>query len=156
MAERGRAAEAPARSRADYPHFLAIATRWMDNDVYGHVNNVTYYSYFDTVVNEHLIHAGGLDFERDASIGVVVETSCVFRKSLSFPDAIDAGLAVVKVGKTSVAYEIGLFRKGDEALAALGRFVHVWVDRTTQRPVAVPSRIRAALEALRVTRERAP
>jgi acyl-CoA thioester hydrolase len=156
MDDPGRAAEAPARSRAEYPHFLVIATRWMDNDVYGHVNNVTYYSYFDTVVNEHLIRAGGLDVAHDAAIGVVVETSCMFRKALSFPDSIDAGLAVTKIGNTSVVYEIGLFRRSDEALTALGRFVHVWVDRATQRPVPVPSRIRAALEALVVTRERIP
>jgi len=154
MADAGRAAEAAARSRADYPRFLTIATRWMDNDVYGHVNNVTFYSYFDTVVNEHLIRAGGLDFARDAAIGVVAETSCVFRKSLSFPDTIDAGLAVTKLGNSAVVYEIGLFRHGDETPAALGRFVHVWVDRATQRPVAIPSRIRAALEPLQVRRAR--
>jgi len=145
----------PVRKRADYPHFLAISTRWMDNDVYGHVNNVTYFSYFDTAVNEHLIHAGGLDFARDAAIGLVVETSCVFRKSLSFPDTIDAGLAVTKLGNSSVVYEIGLFRQGEEAPAALGRFVHVWVDRATQRPIPIPARIRAALEPLRVGRESA-
>src|SRR5438094_9880382 len=100
------------RSRAEFPHFVAIATRWMDNDVYGHVNNVTYYSYFDTVVNEHLIHAGGLDFVSDPAIGVVVETGCVFRRSLAFPDIIDAGLAVTKLGHSSVVYEIALFRQG--------------------------------------------
>jgi len=115
--------------RDAYQAFLAIPTRWMDNDVYGHVNNVTYYSYFDTVVNEHLIRAGGLDFAGGAAIGLVVETSCVFRKSLSFPGTIDAGLAVTKLGNSSVVYEIGLFRQRDKAPAALGRFVHVWVDR---------------------------
>ncbi len=144
-----------ARTRADYPHILAIPTRWMDNDVYGHVNNVTYFSYFDTAVNEHLIHAGGLDFARDAAIGLVVETSCVFRRSLSFPDTIDAGIAVTKLGNSSVVYEIGLFRQGEQAPAALGRFVHVWVDRASQRPIPVPARIRAALEPLRVARESA-
>src|SRR5436190_16188895 len=136
------------RSRADFPHFLAIATRWMDNDVYGHVNNVTYYSYFDTVVNEHLIRAGGLDIVADPVVGVVVETGCVFRKSLSFPETIDAGLAVTKLGRSSVAYEIALFRQGDDDAAALGRFVHVWVDRVSQRPVPIPARIRTALEPL--------
>src|SRR2546422_7004972 len=94
----------PARSRAHYRHFLAIPTRWMDNDSYGHVNNVTYYSYFDTVVNEHLIRAGGLDISDDPVIGVVVETSCRFHQSLSFPETIDAGLRIAKLGSTSVTY----------------------------------------------------
>lgn len=124
----------------------------MDNDAYGHVNNATYYSYFDTVVNEHLVRAGGLDIASDPVIGLVVETSCVFRKSLSFPETIDAGLAVTKLGSSSVAYEIALFPQGDDEAAALGRFVHVWVDRARQRPVAIPAKIRAALEPLRVTR----
>lgn len=148
-----RPTDALTRTRADYPHVLAIATRWMDNDTYAHVNNVTYYSYFDTVVNEHLIRAGGLDIAVDPVIGIVVETGCLFRKSLSFPDIVDAGLAVTKLGGSSVVYEIALFRQGDDDAAALGRFVHVWVDRATQRPVAIPPRIRAALEPLRVARE---
>ena len=138
----------PIRSRADFPHFIAIPTRWMDNDVYGHVNNVTYYSYFDTAVNVHLIRFGGLDFANDSAVGVVAETGCTFHKSLSFPDTIDAGLAVTKLGKSSVVYEIALFRKDDDEPAALGRFVHVWVERASQRPVAVPTAIRAALEPL--------
>jgi acyl-CoA thioester hydrolase len=142
--------EATARRdrRADYPHVLAIPTRWMDNDTYGHVNNVTYYSYFDTVVNEHLVRAGGLDIRNAPAIGLVVETSCSFHRPLSFPDTVDAGLRVARIGHASVAYEIALFRRGDEAPAATGRFVHVWVDRATQRPTAVPPRIRAALAAL--------
>jgi len=144
------ASETPARRdrRADYPHVLAIPTRWMDNDTYGHVNNVTYYSYFDTVVNEHLVRAGGLDIHAAPAIGLVVETSCSFHRPLSFPDNVDAGLRVAKIGNSSVAYEIALFRNGDEAPAATGRFVHVWVDRATQRPVSVPPCIRAALAAL--------
>jgi acyl-CoA thioester hydrolase len=141
------------RTRADFPHFIAIPTRWMDNDVYGHVNNVTYYSYFDTVVNEHLIRFGGLDFSNAAAVGVVAETGCTFRKSLSFPEAIDAGLAVTKLGKSSVVYEIGLFRKDDDEPAALGRFVHVWVDRISQRPLPIPKQIRSALELLVVSRD---
>ena len=143
------------RSRADLPHFIALPTRWMDNEVYGHVNNVTYYSYFDTAVNEHLIRFGGLDFFNDRAVGVVAETGCTFRKSLSFPDTIDAGLAVTKLGKSSVVYEIALFRQGDDEPAALGRFVHVWVDRVSQRPVPIPARIHAALEPLVVSREEA-
>ena len=134
--------------RGDYRHFLAIPTRWMDNDSYGHVNNVTYYSYFDTAVNEHLIRAGGLDIARDPVIGIVVETACTFHRSLAFPEVIDAGLRVTKLGGSSVVYGIGLFRQGEDEAAATGRFVHVWVDRATQRPAGVPPRIRAALEPL--------
>ena len=139
---------ARADRRADYPHVLAIPTRWMDNDTYGHVNNVTYYSYFDTVVNEHLVREGGLDIHDAPEIGLVVETSCSFHRPLSFPDTVDAGLRVTKIGNSSVAYEIALFRRDDEAPAATGRFVHVWVDRATQRPTSVPPRIRAALALL--------
>jgi acyl-CoA thioester hydrolase len=134
--------------RNSYRSFLAIPTRWMDNDAYGHVNNVVYYSYFDTVVNEHLVREGGLDIERSPAVGVVVETRCRFHKSLSFPDVVDAGLRVTKLGNSSVTYEIGLFRHGDDDAAATGQFVHVWVDRTTRRPTPVPPRIRTALGAL--------
>jgi len=137
--------------RASYKSFLAIPTRWMDNDVYGHVNNVTYYSYFDTAVNEHLVRAAGLDIQAAATIGLVVETSCRFHKALSFPDVVDAGLRVVKLGNTSVRYEVGLFRRGDEDPAATGHFVHVWVDRATRRPTPVPEGVRSALAALVVS-----
>jgi acyl-CoA thioester hydrolase len=134
--------------RAAYRHFLAIPTRWMDNDSYGHVNNVTYYSYFDTAVNEHLIRAGGLDIRDGPAIGLVVETSCRFHQPLTFPEHVDAGLRVIKLGTSSVTYEIGIFRHGDDSPAATGRFVHVWVDRATQRPTPVPAAIRAALAPL--------
>jgi acyl-CoA thioester hydrolase len=134
--------------RVDYPYFVAIPTRWMDNDTYGHVNNVIYYSYFDTVVNEHLIRAGGLDIHDATVIGLVVETSCRFHRPLSFPDTVDAGLRVARIGNSSVTYEIALFQSADEAPAATGHFVHVWVDRATQRPSPVPERIRIALEPL--------
>jgi len=137
--------------RDGYKSFLAIATRWMDNDAYGHVNNVVYYSYFDTAVNEHLVRAGGLDIEKSPAIGIVVETRCRFHKSLSFPDVVDAGLRVAKLGNSSVIYEIGLFGQGDDEAAATGQFVHVWVDRATRRPTPVPARIRAALSALMVS-----
>jgi len=129
---------------------MSIPTRWMDNDSYGHVNNVVYYSYFDTVVNEHLINVGGLDIRADPVIGVVVETRCFFHESLSFPAVIDAGMRVTRLGRSSVTYEIGLFRQGQDGPAATGHFVHVWVDRREQRPTAIPPRIRAALEALHV------
>lgn len=140
----------PVSLRQGYRHFIAIPTRWMDNDTYGHVNNVTYYSYFDTAVNAHLVAAGGLDIHDAKEIGLVVETMCRFHKSLSFPDVVDAGLRVSNLGKSSVRYEIGLFRQGDDEPAATGHFVHVWVDRATQRPVSVPPPIRAALVALLV------
>lgn len=143
--------EAPER-RADYPHFLSIPTRWMDNDIYGHVNNVTYYSYFDTVINEYLIRVGGLDIHGSPVIGITPETFCRFRDSFTFPEVVEAGLAVGRLGRSSVTYLIGLFKQGAEAPAALGHFVHVFVDRGTQRPVPIPDPIRAALERLRIER----
>ncbi len=136
--------------RASYRFFLPIPTRWMDNDIYGHVNNVIYFSYFDTAVNEHLIRAGGLDIHNGPAIGLVVETSCRYHKSLSFPDVIDAGLRVTKLGNSSVRYEIALFRPGEDEPAATGHFVHVWVNRADRRPTPLPAEIRAALAALSV------
>ena len=141
-------ADAREHTRADYRHILAIPTRWMDNDTYGHVNNVTYYSYFDTVVNEHLIREGGLDIRSSDVVGFVVETSCRFYRALSFPETIDAAIRVVKLGRSSVTYDIALFRQDDATPAATGRFVHVWVDRATSTPADIPPRIRAALELL--------
>jgi len=137
-------------TRAAYPHWLRIPTRWMDDDVYGHVNNVTYYSYFDTVVNEHLIAAGVLDPATSLVFGVVAETGCRFLDSLSFPDVVDAGLRVARLGTSSVRYEIGLFREGAESPAAVGHFVHVYVDRASRRPVPVPDEVRAVLASLAV------
>jgi len=134
--------------RDSYPHFLAIGTRWKDNDVYGHVNNVEYYSFFDTVINEFLIRVGGLDIHGGPVIGLCVESQCTFKQSLAFPDTVDAGLRVAKLGNSSVAYEIGLFRAGRDEPAALGRFVHVFVDREDRRPVPLPDHIRTALEGL--------
>jgi len=137
-------------TRAGYRHFLAIPTRWMDNDTYGHVNNVVYYSYFDTVINEYLIRTGGLDIHDGAVVGLAIETFCQFHASLSFPEVIDAGLRVAKLGRTSVRYEIGLFQQERDAPAATGHFVHVFVERATQRPTPIPEAIRAALAALQV------
>jgi acyl-CoA thioester hydrolase len=148
VARDGRQRAAEPLPRAAYRYFLAIPTRWMDNDSYGHVNNVTYYSYFDTAVNEHLIRAGGLDIQNGPAIGLVVETACRFHQPLTFPEHVDTGLRIVKLGTSSVTYEIGIFRRGDEAPAASGRFVHVWVDRVTQRPTPVPPAIRGALVPL--------
>jgi acyl-CoA thioester hydrolase len=139
----------PPPDRADYPHFLAIPTRWMDNDVYGHVNNVVYYSYFDTVINRFLIEAADLDPHRSAVVGMAVETTCRFHRSLAFPDLVHAGLRVGKLGTSSVRYEVGIFRNDEPDACSDGHFVHVFVDRATQRPVPIPAPIRAALETLR-------
>jgi acyl-CoA thioester hydrolase len=136
------------RSRADYRAFRRITTRWMDNDSYGHVNNVVYYSYFDTAVNGYLIEAAGTDIRRLAAIGIVAETSCRFLAELSFPEPVDAGLRLEKLGNSSVVYRIGLFSGAREQAAALGRFVHVYVDAATRNVVPVPALIRAALAPL--------
>jgi len=137
--------------RADYRHFQAIATRWMDNDVYGHVNNVVYYSYFDTVVNQYLIEQGVLDIGRSSVIGLVVETQCNYFSSITFPDTVHAGLRVAKLGSSSVRYEVGLFRNDDSLAAAQGHFVHVYVDRATRRPAALPEPMRSLLAGLTQT-----
>ncbi len=134
--------------RADYPHLLVIPTRWIDNDLYGHVNNVVYYSYFDTVINRYLIDAGGLDPQAGTVVGMAVETGCRFHRSLAFPDLVQAGLRVGHLGRSSVRYEVGIFRDGEPAACADGHFVHVFVERATQRPVPIPEPIRNALAKL--------
>jgi acyl-CoA thioester hydrolase len=131
--------------RGDFPVLRHITTRWADNDVYGHVNNVVYYAYFDTAVNGWLIEATGVDIRGLPAIGVVAETSCRFLAPLSFPDPVTAGVAVERLGRTSIEYRIGLFRGEDDAPAALGRFVHVYVDAQTRTPVEIPEVIRAAV-----------
>jgi acyl-CoA thioester hydrolase len=135
-------------TRAGYPHHLAIPTRWMDNDVYGHVNNVVYYSYFDTVVNKYLMDQGVLDYEHGETIGLAIETHCTFHQSIQFPQVIDAGLRVGKLGNTSVRYEIGLFHQGQDTPCATGYFVHVFVGRVDRRPTPITGPLRAALAAL--------
>ena len=137
-------------TRDRYPHFLSIQTRWSDNDIYGHVNNVTYYSYFDTVVNCFLIDQGGLDIETDSVIGMAVETMCKFNKPLAYPEVLEAGLRVGKLGNSSVRYEIGIFQEGAAEAAAMGHFVHVFVDRATGKPAPFPDAIRSALERIKV------
>ena len=137
-------------TRDRYPHFLSIQTRWSDNDIYGHVNNVTYYSYFDTVVNCFLIDQGGLDIETDSVIGVAVETMCKFNKPLAYPEVLEAGLRVGKLGNSSVRYEIGIFQEGAAEAAAMGHFVHVFVDRATGKPAPIPDAIRSARERIKV------
>ena len=134
-----------AALRTGYPLHVPIQTRWMDNDVYGHVNNVTYYSYFDTAVNGYLIEKGALDIEKSEVIGLVVETSCRYRAPLTFPDAVTAGIRVARLGTSSVRYEIGLFGNGSEEAAAEGYFVHVYVSRATRRPVPLPEELKAVL-----------
>jgi acyl-CoA thioester hydrolase len=135
--------------REGYPYVLEIPTRWADNDVYGHVNNATYYGYFDTAVNRHLTDHGLLSPTESPVIGIVVETGCRFHRSLCFPDVIEAALRVAKIGNSSVTYELALFRKGDPEPAATGHFVHVYVDRATRRPAPIPPPVRAELEKLR-------
>lgn len=141
--------ERPTRgTRADYRHFLPITTRWMDNDVYGHVNNVVYYGYFDTVVNEYLISRGALDIHAGRVIGLVVESSCRYMASLAFPKPVTAGLRVGRLGNSAVTYEIALFDGDADLAAAEGRFTHVYVDRETRRPLPLPTELRAVLEPL--------
>lgn len=137
-------------TRADYRWFLSIPTRWMDNDVYGHVNNVVYYSYFDTVVNRMLIAEGLLDIERSPTIGLCVESHCTFAAPLVFPDTVEAGLRIGRLGNSSVRYEIALFREGIEAPAATGHFVHVFVDRATRRPAPLDETARSILGRLMI------
>ena len=138
---------APDR-RADYVHFDRITTRWMDNDVYQHVNNVVYYSYFDTVVNKLLIERGVLDIAAGAVVGLVVETQCRYFRPIAFPDLVSGGVRVAHLGTSSVRYEIGLFRNDEDEAAAQGHFIHVYVDRASNRPVPLPERLRALLETL--------
>jgi acyl-CoA thioester hydrolase len=138
--------------RSHYKYFSAITTRWMDNDVYAHVNNVVYYSYFDTVVNKYLVDEGVLDFVSGEVVGYVVETSCSYFSPITFPDIVHAGLRVAHIGNSSVRYEVGLFRNAEVAAAAQGYFVHVYVLRSSGKPTALPSALRAALAALKVDR----
>lgn len=139
---------ASANQRSDYKHFHQISTRWMDNDAYGHVNNVIYYSWFDTAVNQFLVAAGVLDIERSPVIGLVIETQCNYFAPVAFPDRITAGIRVTKLGNSSVRYEVGIFREDEQAAAAQGHFVHVYVDRDSRRPAALPEPMRALLQTI--------
>ncbi|WP_022680181.1 acyl-CoA thioesterase [Sandarakinorhabdus limnophila] len=132
-------------SRSDYRVHRLIPTRWMDNDAYGHVNNVVYYSWFDTVVNAWLIEQGLLDIHHGNPIGLVVETGCRYNRSVAFPEIVQAGLRIAKLGNSSVRWEVGLFTAGHEAPAAEGHFVHVYVDRETRRPAPLPDAWRQVL-----------
>ncbi len=136
--------------RQHYRHCRQIPTRWRDNNVYHHINNVIYYEFFDTVINGYLMDEGGLDFSAGESVGFAVETHCQFLKPIRFPEVVDACLRVSKLGNASGRYEIGIFKPGDEEPAAVGYFVHVFVDRETRQPVRIIGRMRRAMEALLV------
>ena len=139
---------AQPKPRLHFARFQSMTTRWMDNDVYGHLNNVVHYSLFDTVVNRYLIEAGALDLQSGEVIGLVVRTECHYFESLAFPQTIHAGLAVMHQGRSSVRYALGLFADDAPLSAAVGEFVHVYVDRRTRKPVPLPERLRLALEPL--------
>lgn len=138
--------------RNDYPHFHAITTRWMDNDAYGHVNNVVYYSWFDTVVNQFLVSGGVLDIGNSPAVGLVVETQCNYFAPVAFPERISAGLRVAKVGNSSVRYELAIFREDDVQAAAQGHFIHVYVDRASRNPCPVPGNVRTLLRSIQQER----
>jgi len=138
----------PQTQRTEYSHFLALPTRWMDNDIYGHINNALYYAFFDTAINEYLIAEGGLDINAGAEVAFAAESQCQYLRPLAFPGVIDIGLRVGKLGNSSVRYELAIFKQGETFAAATGYFVHVFVDRETQRPVSIPTPIRTALERL--------
>ena len=134
--------------RADYKVFYPISTRWSDNDIYGHVNNVTYYSYFDTAANRYLIEEGGLDISDGSIVGYVVNSGCQYHAPITYPETIEAAVRVDRLGTSSVQYGIAIFREGEERAAAHGHFVHVFVDRVADRSVPIPANLRAALERL--------
>lgn len=134
--------------RSAYPVFRTLTTRWMDNDAYGHVNNVVYYSWFDTAVNALLVERGVLDIEHGQTIGLVIETQCNYFAPLAFPQNVEAGIRVARLGSSSVRYEVGLFAEGEGLTAARGHFIHVYVDRATRRPVPLPAPLKTVLETL--------
>ncbi|WP_115936574.1 acyl-CoA thioesterase [Aestuariispira insulae] len=134
---------------SDYPHHQPLTTRWMDNDIYGHVNNVTYLSYFDTVANQFLIEKGGLDIAKSPAIGLVVESHCRYFASIAYPERITGALRVEHLGNSSVRYGIGIFKEGREEACAEGYFVHVFVDRASNKPHDIPAPIRQALEGIK-------
>lgn len=134
--------------RSAYKAFRLIGTRWSDNDIYGHVNNVVYYSWFDTAVNAWLIEQGVLDIHQGGSIGLVIETGCNYFSPIAFPQNVEAGIRVARLGTSSVRYEVGLFAEGAQEAAAQGHFVHVYVDRQSRRPTPLPETLRRVLESI--------
>ena len=138
------------KTRKDFKHFYPITTRWMDNDAYGHVNNVVYYLWFDTGVNQFLISHGTLDIHEGEAIGLVIESHCNYFAPVTFPEPVTAGLCVSKLGNSSVRYEVGIFRGDDDQVAAQGHFVHVYVDRLTRKSISMPAATRALLETIAI------
>jgi acyl-CoA thioester hydrolase len=135
-------------TRDEFSHFVDLTTRWADNDIYGHVNNVMYYSYFDTTANHYLIHEGGLDIHNGQIIGLVVDSGCSYFAPVAFPDRLEGALRVLHLGKSSVRYQIAIFRREEHTAVAQGHFVHVFVDRTNRTPVEIPFGLRTALSKL--------
>ena len=142
--------KASPSSKSDYRYFVPITTRWKDNDIYGHVNNVTYYAYFDTIANQYLIEQGGLNIHSDPTVGFVVNSGCNYYAPIAFPDRLEGGLRVNRLGNSSVEYGIAIFKDGEEQAVADGHFVHVFVDKASNKSVPIPSNIKQALEALLV------
>jgi len=140
----------PVGTRSEYRHFLVMPTRWMDNDVFGHVNNVQYYSFFDTIINRFLIDAGGFDYRAGPVIGYAVESLCRYHRSFAYPEDIEGALRVGRLGNSSCRYEVGLFGRGESTARAEGYFVHVFVERASGRPTSIPPQLRAALTSLLV------
>ena len=138
------------KTRQDFRHFYPITTRWMDNDAYGHVNNVVYYLWFDTVVNQFLIANGTLDIHAGDTIGLVVESYCNYFSPVAFPEPVTVGLCVARLGDSSVRYEVGIFRGDAEIASAQGHFVHVFVDRTTRKAISIPAATRAVLQTIQI------
>ena len=137
-------------NRSDYKHFYPITTRWMDNDIYGHVNNVNYYAYFDSAVNRYLIEEGGLDIHKAPIVGFVVNSNCSYLSPIAYPQDIEAGLRVNKLGNSSVTYGVAIFRKGEDKACAFGDFIHVFVNRAENKSVPIPDNLRTALEKLTI------
>ena len=144
-------AKIPSLTRSDFPKIIQISTRWSDNDVYQHVNNVVYFSFFDTAVNQNLLEQGLIDLHSSKIVGLVVDNHCQFFSSITFPDEVYVGIAVEKIGNSSVVYRLGIFKNDDPGLCALGRFTHVYVNRDDHRPTPIPLELRTALTA--ITRE---
>ena len=151
MTENAKADKAAPDGRACYGHFMSITTRLMDNDIYNHLNNATYYSFMDTAVTSYLVRAGNRDVAGDPAVYFVVENGCTYFRPIAFPDAVQVGLRVTHVGTSSMRFEVGLFRNDEPLAAARGYFVQVCCDRASQRPIPLPAPVRAALEALRAS-----
>jgi acyl-CoA thioester hydrolase len=140
----------PDLHRQNFPKLVPISTRWSDNDIYLHVNNVVYFSFFDTAVNQILVENGSLQFEQSNEVGLVVNNQCQFFASISFPDRVTVGVSVEKIGNSSVTYRLGIFKNEDDTLCALGLYTHVYVDRATHRPIPIPEKTRALFESMLV------